>query len=143
MDHGNLGCTGAALDVTSLGDARYAMRVQTGTGSVVPIGITPKFVMVPPALELVIVRDMWLTGFDAPSMHTMYIDKPMKGHGLMQAIARVNRVFRTSLPASSSIISASPRTSKTPSASIPPPISARPESTRPKRSQCFLRNTRS
>ncbi|MEN2976940.1 type I restriction endonuclease subunit R [Tistrella bauzanensis] len=45
-------------------------------------------------LKLVIVRDMWLTGFDAPSMHTMYIDKPMKGHGLMQAIARVNRVFR-------------------------------------------------
>jgi type I restriction enzyme R subunit len=46
------------------------------------------------SLNLVIVRDMWLTGFDAPSMHTMYIDKPMKGHGLMQAIARVNRVFR-------------------------------------------------
>lgn len=45
-------------------------------------------------LRLVIVRDMWLTGFDAPSMHTMYIDKPMRGHGLMQAIARVNRVFR-------------------------------------------------
>ena len=45
-------------------------------------------------LKLVIVRDMWLTGFDSPSMHTMYIDKPMKGHGLMQAIARVNRVFR-------------------------------------------------
>ncbi len=45
-------------------------------------------------LKLVIVRDMWLTGFDAPSMHTMYIDKPMKGHGLMQAIARVNRVFK-------------------------------------------------
>ena len=45
-------------------------------------------------LKLVIVRDMWLTGFDAPSMHTMYIDKPMKGHGLMQAIARVNRVFQ-------------------------------------------------
>lgn len=45
-------------------------------------------------LQLAIVRDMWLTGFDAPSMHTMYIDKPMKGHGLMQAIARVNRVFR-------------------------------------------------
>lgn len=44
-------------------------------------------------LQLVIVRDMWLTGFDAPSIHTMYIDKPMKGHGLMQAIARVNRVF--------------------------------------------------
>jgi type I restriction enzyme R subunit len=45
-------------------------------------------------LKLVIVRDMWLTGFDAPCMNTMYIDKPMKGHGLMQAIARVNRVFR-------------------------------------------------
>jgi type I restriction enzyme R subunit len=44
--------------------------------------------------RLVIVRDMWLTGFDAPSLHTMYIDKPMRGHGLMQAIARVNRVFR-------------------------------------------------
>jgi type I restriction enzyme R subunit len=44
-------------------------------------------------LKLVIVRDMWLTGFDAPSMHTMYIDKPMKGHNLMQAIARVNRVY--------------------------------------------------
>ena len=45
-------------------------------------------------LKLVIVRDMWLTGFDVPCMHTMYIDKPMRGHGLMQAIARVNRVFR-------------------------------------------------
>ncbi|KJJ85520.1 restriction endonuclease subunit R [Candidatus Omnitrophus magneticus] len=45
-------------------------------------------------LKLVIVRDMWLTGFDAPSLHTMYIDKPMRGHGLMQAIARVNRVFK-------------------------------------------------
>lgn len=45
-------------------------------------------------LELVIVRDMWLTGFDVPSIHTMYVDKPMKGHNLMQAIARVNRVFK-------------------------------------------------
>lgn len=45
-------------------------------------------------LKLVIVRDMWLTGFDAPCMNTMYVDKPMRGHGLMQAIARVNRVFR-------------------------------------------------
>ncbi len=45
-------------------------------------------------LQLVIVRDMWLTGFDAPGCHTMYIDKPMKGHNLMQAIARVNRVFK-------------------------------------------------
>ena len=44
--------------------------------------------------QIVIVRDMWLTGFDAPSLHTMYVDKPMRGHGLMQAIARVNRVFK-------------------------------------------------
>lgn len=46
------------------------------------------------AFKIVIVRDMWLTGFDAPCLHTMYVDKPMRGHGLMQAIARVNRVFR-------------------------------------------------
>lgn len=45
-------------------------------------------------LKIAIVRDMWLTGFDAPSLHTMYLDKPMKGHTLMQAIARVNRVFK-------------------------------------------------
>lgn len=45
-------------------------------------------------LKLVVVRDMWLTGFDAPSMHTLYIDKPMQGHNLMQAIARVNRVYK-------------------------------------------------
>ena len=44
--------------------------------------------------KIVIVRDMWLTGFDCPSLHTMYLDKPMKAHGLMQAIARVNRVFK-------------------------------------------------
>ncbi len=44
--------------------------------------------------QIVIVRDMWLTGFDAPCLHTMYVDKPMRGHGLMQAIARVNRVFK-------------------------------------------------
>ena len=46
------------------------------------------------SFRLVIVRDMWLTGFDVPCLHTMYVDKPMRGHGLMQAIARVNRVFR-------------------------------------------------
>ncbi len=44
--------------------------------------------------KLAIVRDMWLTGFDVPSLHTLYVDKPMKGHGLMQAIARVNRVYK-------------------------------------------------
>ena len=43
---------------------------------------------------MVIVRDMWLTGFDAPNLHTMYVDKRMRGHGLMQTIARVNRVFK-------------------------------------------------
>lgn len=45
-------------------------------------------------IKLVIVRDMWLTGFDVPSLHTMYVDKPMRGHGLMQTIARVNRVYK-------------------------------------------------
>ena len=44
--------------------------------------------------RVVLVRDMWLTGFDAPSLHTMYVDKPMQGHGLFQAITRVNRVFK-------------------------------------------------
>ncbi|WP_151766375.1 type I restriction endonuclease subunit R [Acinetobacter seifertii] len=53
-----------------------------------------RFKNVKDPLQLVIVRDMWLTGFDAPCTHTMYIDKPMKGHNLMQAIARVNRVFK-------------------------------------------------
>jgi type I restriction enzyme R subunit len=48
-------------------------------------------------LKLVIVRDMWLTGFDAPCLHTMYVDKPMRGHNLMQAIARINRVFGSKL----------------------------------------------
>ena len=46
------------------------------------------------SFQIALVRDMWLTGFDAPSLHTMYVDKPMRGHGLMQAIARVNRVFK-------------------------------------------------
>ena len=45
-------------------------------------------------LQIVLVLDMWLTGFDAPSLHTMYVDRPMRGHGLMQAIARVNRIFK-------------------------------------------------
>lgn len=57
-------------------------------------GIAERFKDPSDSLKLVIVRDMWLTGFDAPPLHTMYIDKPMRGHGLMQAIARVNRVFK-------------------------------------------------
>jgi type I restriction enzyme R subunit len=56
--------------------------------------LADRFRNAPDPFKLVIVRDMWLTGFDAPSLHTMYLDKPMRGHGLMQAIARVNRVFR-------------------------------------------------
>ena len=57
-------------------------------------GLAKRFKDPSDPLKLVIVRDMWLTGFDAPCLHTMYVDKPMRGHGLMQAIARVNRVFK-------------------------------------------------
>jgi type I restriction enzyme R subunit len=57
-------------------------------------GLAKRFKDAGDDLKLVIVRDMWLTGFDCPSMHTMYLDKPMAGHNLMQAIARVNRVFK-------------------------------------------------
>jgi len=57
-------------------------------------GLAKRFKDPDDSLKLVIVRDMWLTGFDCPSMHTMYLDKPMAGHNLMQAIARVNRVFK-------------------------------------------------
>ena len=56
--------------------------------------LAKRFRNVDDPLRMVLVRDMWLTGFDAPSLHTMYADKPMRGHGLMQAIARVNRVFK-------------------------------------------------
>jgi len=56
-------------------------------------GLAKRFKNPESGFDLVIVRDMWLTGFDAPSLHTLYIDKPMRGHALMQAIARVNRVF--------------------------------------------------
>ena len=56
--------------------------------------LAKRFRNVDDPLHMVLVRDMWLTGFDAPSLHTMYVDKPMRGHGLMQAIARVNRVFK-------------------------------------------------
>ena len=57
-------------------------------------GLAQRFRSVTDRLRMVLVRDMWLTGFDAPSLHTMYVDKPMRGHGLMQAVARVNRVFK-------------------------------------------------
>ena len=57
-------------------------------------GLAQRFRDPDDSLRIVLVRDMWLTGFDAPSLHTLYVDKPMRGHGLMQAIARVNRVFK-------------------------------------------------
>ena len=57
-------------------------------------GLAQRFRAPDDPLQMVLVRDMWLTGFDAPSLHTLYVDKPMRGHGLMQAIARVNRVFK-------------------------------------------------
>ena len=57
-------------------------------------GLAKRFRNAEDPFKIVLVRDMWLTGFDAPSLHTMYVDKPMHGHGLMQSIARVNRVFK-------------------------------------------------
>ena len=78
-----------------------------------------------------IVRDMWLTGFDAPCLHTMYVDKPMRGHGLMQAIARVNRVFRDKpgglvVDYLGSLTSSRARSRPTPRAEAPGDTAARP-----------------
>ncbi|MFB3891127.1 MAG: type I restriction endonuclease subunit R [Phycisphaerae bacterium] len=78
--------TGAAHDPT---DWQAHIRSKPGREA-----IAKRFKDPNDPLRIVIVRDMWLTGFDVPCMHTMYVDKPMKAHGLMQAIARVNRVFR-------------------------------------------------
>jgi type I restriction enzyme R subunit len=78
--------TGSASD-----DAALQPHIRTKAGRE---QIAKRFKNPDDPLQIVIVRDMWLTGFDAPSLHTMYIDKPMHGHNLMQAIARVNRVFR-------------------------------------------------
>lgn len=78
--------TGSAADKTLLQPHLYSKQVKKR--------LEARFKDVKDPLKLVIVRDMWLTGFDAPCCHTMYIDKPMKGHNLMQAIARVNRVFK-------------------------------------------------
>jgi len=107
LTHAKAGGGGTRPEWHSEDDRRGAIKVvMTGSAADVPawrphIGnkarrdLLAKRVKDPAdSLRLVIVRDMWLTGFDAPSMHTMYIDKPMRGHGLMQAIARVNRVFR-------------------------------------------------
>ena len=78
--------TGSASDKALLRPHIYSKQVKTE--------LEKRFKNPDDPLQLVIVRDMWLTGFDAPCVHTLYIDKPMKGHNLMQAIARVNRVFR-------------------------------------------------
>lgn len=78
--------TGSASDKPLLQPHIYNKQVKKS--------LEKRFKDVSDPLQLVIVRDMWLTGFDAPCTHTMYIDKPMKGHNLMQAIARVNRVFK-------------------------------------------------
>ncbi|PJG59708.1 type I restriction endonuclease subunit R [Aeromonas cavernicola] len=78
--------TGSAADKPLLQPHLYSKQVKKR--------LEARFKDVSDPLRLVIVRDMWLTGFDAPCCHTMYIDKPMKGHNLMQAIARVNRVFK-------------------------------------------------
>ena len=87
-------------------DAGLLKVVMTGNGNADPVEYQPhlrtkgrlekladRFKDPVSGFDLVIVRDMWLTGFDAPSLHTLYLDKPMRGHGLMQAIARVNRVW--------------------------------------------------
>ena len=78
--------TGSASDSKKLQKHIYPKKIKKE--------IEKRFKDVNDELKLVIVVDMWLTGFDVPSLHTMYIDKPMKGHNLMQAIARVNRVFK-------------------------------------------------
>ncbi len=78
--------TGSASDDKRLQKHIYSKKVKEG--------IEKRFKNPEDELKLVIVRDMWLTGFDAPCVHTMYIDKPMRSHNLMQAIARVNRVFK-------------------------------------------------
>jgi type I restriction enzyme R subunit len=78
--------TGSASDKALLRPHIYSKQVKKR--------IEKRFKEPADPLRLVIVRDMWLTGFDAPCVHTLYIDKPMKGHNLMQAIARVNRVFK-------------------------------------------------
>ncbi|WP_102126668.1 type I restriction endonuclease subunit R [Deinococcus planocerae] len=78
--------TGSATD-----DKSWQKHIRSGARN---REIADQFRQADSSMRLVIVRDMWLTGFDVPSLHTMYIDKPMHGHNLMQAIARVNRVFR-------------------------------------------------
>ncbi len=78
--------TGSASDKALLRPHIYSSQVKKR--------LETRFKDVKDPLKLVIVRDMWLTGFDAPCVHTLYVDKPMKGHNLMQAIARVNRVFK-------------------------------------------------
>ncbi|HRP75047.1 MAG TPA: type I restriction endonuclease subunit R [Rhodocyclaceae bacterium] len=84
-----------ALKIVMTGSASDKARLRPHTyGAQVRKRLEKRFKDPSDPLRMVIVRDMWLTGFDAPCVHTMYVDKPMKGHNLMQAIARVNRVLR-------------------------------------------------
>jgi type I restriction enzyme R subunit len=84
-----------AIKVVMTGSASDKTKLQPHIhNKITKTSFEKRFKDVNDPLQLVIVRDMWLTGFDAPNCHTMYIDKPMKGHNLMQAIARVNRVFK-------------------------------------------------
>ena len=83
------------IKIVMTGDASDPKEWQRHIGGKARLELLAKRIKDPDdTLKLVIVCDMWLTGFDVPSLHTMYVDKPMRGHGLMQAIARVNRVFR-------------------------------------------------
>jgi type I restriction enzyme, R subunit len=94
-DWHNLDDTKGALKIVMTGSASDPLDWQTHIrNKAARKEIEKRFKAPDDPLKLVIVRDMWLTGFDVPALHTMYLDKPMKGHTLMQAIARVNRVFR-------------------------------------------------
>ena len=87
--------TGGALKIVMTGSAADPQEYQPHVRNKAALDLLARrFRDAHDPFQLVIVRDMWLTGFDSPSMHTLYVDKPMQGHNLMQAIARVNRIFK-------------------------------------------------
>ena len=90
-DHDNRGAVKVVMTGSASDPPDWQPHIRNKEGRE---GLAKRFRDPADPLRVVLVRDMWLTGFDAPSLHTMYLDKPMRGHGLMQAIARVNRVFR-------------------------------------------------
>jgi type I restriction enzyme R subunit len=90
-----VGATEGAIKVVMTGDAMDPVHWQEHVGNKLSReALAKRFKKPEDPLKMVLVRDMWLTGFDVPCLHTMYVDKPMRGHGLMQAIARVNRVYK-------------------------------------------------